>query len=164
MRRRLVSVAVLIGLVGAGAIYTAAASGRQRIATCSAVHVSGGNFNGPTGGTIVAAVQVQNLSNRDCLINSRPWIRLGPVRHPVTVQDATPAVFGRFGAPERVLRLHPGQHTVAQVFISPGSCSRGRNVVFGLRARAGWATRSVSIHNLVCDDGSAQIWVGSFQQ
>jgi hypothetical protein len=164
MRVRVVFVAVLAGLVGAGVFYAAAASGRQAIATCSAVRVTGGNFNGLSGGTIVAAVKVQNLGKRDCTINGRPWIRVGPTRYAVTVGDATPEMFGHSGAPERVLTLRPGQHTIAQVFISPGSCSRGRSVVFALRARAGWAGHSVPISNSACKNGSGRIWVGSFQR
>jgi hypothetical protein len=163
MRGRVVSVAVLAGLVGAGVFYTAVASGRQRVPSCASVHVSGGNFNGLTGGTIVAAVKVRNLSSRDCTINARPWIRLGPTSHAVTVADAAPNMFGKFGSPEQVLKLRPGQHTVAQVFISPGSCSRARSTVFPLEARAGWAGRSVPINNVVCKNGSGEIWIGSFQ-
>jgi hypothetical protein len=163
MRARVV-VAVLVGLIGAGAFYAASAFGRQQIASCSAVHVSGGNFSGLTGGTIVAAVKVRNLGKRDCTIDGRPWIRLGPTRHAVTVEDATPAAFGQQGSPERVLTLRPGQHTIAQVFISPGSCSLARSVVFTLRARAGWAGRSVPISNVACRNGSGAIWVGAFQR
>jgi hypothetical protein len=164
MRVRVVFVAILTGLVAAGAFYAAAASGRQRIPVCASVRVSGGNFNGLTGGTVVAAVKVRNLSSRECAINARPWIRIGPTSHAVTVADATPATFGKFGAPERTLKLSPGQHTVAQVFISPGSCSRARSTVFSLRARAGWAGRSVPINNVACKNGSGEIWVGSFQR
>jgi hypothetical protein len=164
MRTRVVSAAALLALVGAGLSYAAAASGQGRIASCSSVRVTGGNFNGLTGGVIVAAVQVRNVSKRDCTINGRPWIRLGPVGYAVTVGDATPGMFGRFGAPERALRLRPSQHVVAQVFIAPGSCSQARSVVFSLRARAGWAAGSVPISNFACKNGSGEIWVGSFQR
>ena len=164
MRRRVVSVVVLATLAGAAVVYTAAASGRTRIAACSRVGVSGGNFNGLTGGTIVAAVKVRNLSKRDCLINARPSIRVGPTRHAVTVEDATPASFGNFGAPERVLTLRPGQQVVAQIFISPGSCAQAKWQVFALRAQAGWAGRTIPINNAACKNGSGVIWVGSFQR
>jgi hypothetical protein len=164
MRARFAFAAVLATLAGAGALYAAAASGGGRIARCSLVSVSGGNFNGLTGGVIVAAVQVENLGKRDCTINSRPWIRLGRLPHPVTVADAAPGSFGRAGDPQRTVRLSHGQHAVAQVFIAPGSCSRARSVVFALRARAGWGKRSVPISNAVCDDGTGTIWVGSFRR
>jgi uncharacterized protein DUF4232 len=164
MRVRVVSVAILAGLIGAGAVYTAAASGRLRIATCSAVHVSGGNFNGLTGGAIIAGLQVRNTGKRDCEINGRPWIRLGPTPHTVTVADAGPGAFEGFGSLDRVVRLHPGQHAVAQIITSPGSCSQARGTLFTVRARAGWAERSVPINNAVCKNGTGEIWVGAFQR
>jgi hypothetical protein len=163
MRVRVVSVALLAGLVGAGVFYTAAASGRPRIAPCSAVHVSGGNFNALTGGAGIAGVQVRNIGKRDCTINGRPWVRLGPTRHAVTVADAGPGTFGSFGSLERVLRLHPGQHAVAQIVISPGSCSQARSALFTVRTRAGWAERSVPIGGAVCKNGSGEILVGAFK-
>lgn len=164
MHARVAATAAVAIVVGAGAIYTAAASGRDRVASCSLVRVSGGDFNGLTGGTIVAGVQVRNVGTRECTIDGRPWIRLGHLRHAVTVEDATPGVFGRWGAPPRVLRLRTGQHAVAQIFIAPGTCSQARSVVFPLRARAGWAEKSVPIGNLVCDHGTGAIWVGSFRR
>ena len=164
MRTSVVVAVVLATLVAAGVVYAAVASSRDRIPTCSSIRVSGGDFNGLTGGTVEAAVQVRNLSSRDCKINGRPWIRLGPTRHAVTVADATPGMFGPAGALERVVRLRPRQHAVAQVFISPGSCSRAQSTVFRLRARAGWAERSVWISNWACKNGSGEIWVGSFER
>jgi Domain of unknown function (DUF4232) len=161
---RVVSGAVLAALVGAGVFYAAAASGRPRIAVCSAVHVSGGNFNALTGGAGIAGVQVRNVGKRDCTINGRPWIRLGPTRHPLTVADAGPGTFGSFGSLERVLRLHAGQHAVAQVIISPGSCSQAPGTLFTVRTHAGWAERSVPIDGAVCKNGSGQILVGAFKR
>jgi hypothetical protein len=134
-----------------------------RIATCSLVRVSGGDFNGLTGGAILAGVEVRNIGKRDCMINGRPWIRLGPMHHPVTVEIAGPGAFGNFGSVERTLRLHPGQHAVAQIITSPGSCSQARSTLFTVQARAGWAERSVSISNSVCKNGSGEIWVGAFK-
>ncbi len=163
MRVRVIAVAVLAGLIGVAASYTAAASGRPRLATCSAVRVSGGNFNGLTGGAILAGVQVRNVGKRACIIDGRPWIRLGPTRHAVTVEMAGPGAFGNFGSAERTLTLRPEQHAVAQVITSPGSCSRARSTVFTVRARAGWAERSVSISSSVCKNGSGDIWVGGFK-
>jgi hypothetical protein len=165
MRTRVVYVAVLGALFGGGVFYTAAASGRGRIPVCSAIRVSGGDFNGATGGQAVAAVQVQNVGKRACTISGRPWIRLGPLRHEVTVGDATPAVFGsNAGIPGRVLTLRPGQHAVADILISPGSCGLARWQVFTLRARAGWAKKSVQIGDLACKSGTGEIWGGSFQR
>jgi Domain of unknown function (DUF4232) len=165
MRTRVVSAGILVALVGAGVFYTAAASGRGRIANCSRVQVSGGNDNALTGGTYVAALRVRNVGKRDCTVSSRPWIRLGPLRHAVTVTDATAPFFPPgTGVPERVLTLRPGQHTVAQIFIAPGNCGLGRSVTFKLRARAGWDTRSVSITGIDCDNGTGVIWVEPFQR
>ena len=166
MRARVASVAVLAGPVGTVASYTAAASGRQETAPCAAVHVSGGNFNGLTGGTIVAAVKVRNLGKRACTLNGRPWIRLGPLHHAVTVEDATPPFFGSNNStiPKPLQTLRPGRHATAQIFIAPGSCGLARWQVFELRARAGWAERGIPIRNLVCKNGTGQIWVDSFRR
>src|ERR1700749_1902686 len=90
MRVRVASATVLAASVAAAAVYTTAASGRGRIAPCSAVHVSGGNFNGLSGGAIIAGVQVRNIGKRDCVINGRPWIRVGPTAHSVIFTDAAP--------------------------------------------------------------------------
>jgi hypothetical protein len=164
MRVRVASVAVLAALVAAAAVYAAAASGRAKIPACSAVHVSGGNFNGLTGGAIIAGIQVRNTGTRDCVINGRPWIRVGPTAHTVTVTDADPGAFGGFGSLDRVVRLHPGQHAIAQIITTPGSCSQARDTMFTDRARAGWAEGSVPINSSVCKNGSGEIWVGSFKR
>jgi hypothetical protein len=125
--------------------------------------VSGGPFNGLTGGAIISALEVRNTGKRECEINGRPWIRLGPTPHTVKVTDADPGAFGGFGSLDRVVKLHPGQHAVAQIITTPGSCTRGRGTVFPVRARAGWAERSVAIGGGVCKNGSGEIWVGAFQ-
>jgi hypothetical protein len=165
MRVRAVSVAVLVCLVAAGAFYATGASGRQRISTCAPVRVSGGNFNGLPGGVIVAGLDVRNVSHRDCAIATRPWVRVGPISHSVTVADAPPDLFGSpYSAPQRVVTLRPGQRAVTQIYLAPGGCDRGRSVVFALRARAGWGKASVPISNDACKDGSATIWVGSLQR
>ena len=165
MRARVVSVAVLASLLGAGVFYTATASGRQRIAACSVVHVSGGNFNAATGGQGVASVSVRNLSKRDCTISGHPWIRLGPLRHAVTVEDATRAVFGsNAGVAGQVLTLRPRQQAYADILLAPGSCGQDRWQVFTLRMRGGWARRGVTIGGVFCKNGTGEIWVGSFQR
>ena len=164
MRIRIISLVVLAAaLIGGGTVYATAASGRRQIPVCSAVHVSGGPFNG-AGGSIESAVTVRNTGSRACKIDGRPWIRLGPTRYPVTVADATPGMYGNAGAHERTLTLAPGQHTVAQVITEPGSCTRGVDTMFSANARAGWAGRSVPIGSGVCKNGSGEIWVGSFQR
>lgn len=163
MRVRVVSLVLLASLMGVGAVYAAAASGRQQIPVCSAVHVSGGPNNGASG-AIISDLQVRNTGKQNCEINGRPWIRLGPARYPVAVADATPGMFGKFGAHERTLTLAPGQHAVTQVITEPGSCTRGVGTMFGVNARAGWAARSVPIGSGVCKNGSGEIWVGVFQR
>jgi hypothetical protein len=165
MRTRIVSVALIAAVVVAGVSYTAAASGRHRIAKCTDTRTTGGDFNAATGGQAVAAVQVRNLGRRDCTISGRPWIRLGTLRYAVTVEDATVAVFGsNAGVPGRVLTLLPGQRAYADILISPGSCGLARSEVSHLRARAGWAEHGVPISDLVCKNGSGEIRVGSFQR
>ena len=62
-----------------------------------------------------------------------------------------------------MLRLHPGQHAVAQIIISPGSCSQARSALFTVRTRVGWAERSVPIGGAVCKNGSGEILVGAFK-
>jgi hypothetical protein len=164
MRVRAVPLVVLAGLIGAGAVYAAAASGRRQIPVCSSVHVSGGFLNAATGGEVIYAVRVRNTGKRDCEINGRPWIRLGPARYAVTVADATPGMYGEFGAHERTLTLAPGQRAVTQVVTDPGSCTRGVGTMFSVSARAGWADRSVPVGSGVCKNGSGEIWVGVFQR
>jgi hypothetical protein len=165
MRTRVVPLAVLAALVGGGAFYTAAASGRERVARCSSVRVSGGDYNAATGGQALADVTVQNLAQRSCTISGRPWIRLGPVDHAVTVEDATTKIFGSLaGVPERVLTLRHGQKAIADILIQPGTCEQSRPNVFSPRVRAGWGAHSVSIGDLVCKNGTGIIWVGSFQK
>lgn len=164
MRVSVASVILVAALVSAGVSYATAAAGGKRTASCSHVRVTGGNFNGLTGGTIVAGVGVRNDGATDCTINTRPWVSLGPIAHAVSVQDATSQMFGRFGAPEQALTLRRGQHVVAQIFISPGSCNQARSAVFELRAHAGWAEHGVPVSNLVCRNGSGTVWIGSFQR
>ena len=162
MRVRVVSLVVLAALTAAGTDYSTAASGQPQIPACSAVRVSGGFLNAATGGEVIYAVQVRNTGKRDCEINGRPWVQLGPARYPVAVADATPGMFGKFGAHERTLTLAPGQHAVTQVITTPGSCTRGVGTMFSVSARAGWAHRSVPVGSGVCKNGTGEIWVGAF--
>jgi hypothetical protein len=165
MRSRVISAVVLVALVALGVSYTAAALGVGPVPSCAFVRVSGGDFNGVTGGGAIADVEVRNVAKRDCTITGRPWIRLGPLRHAVRVGDATSRILGpQAGVPGRVLTLRPGRHAVADILIAPGSCGLARSEVFALRARAGWANRSIQIGDLVCDNGTGEIWVGSFHQ
>jgi len=164
MKTRVGVVAVLAGLVATGAFYATSAVGRAQVSSCTKVRVTGGNFNGLTGGVVVAGVGVRNVGTRDCTINARPWIRLGPIRYPVTVGDATSDMFGEHGASEGTLTLHSGDQVGAQVFIAPGSCDRGVGTTFPVRARAGWAQRGVAVSNGVCKDGTGEIFVGAFRR
>ena len=165
MRARVACAVTLAAVSGVGVFYAAAASGKGPIANCPSVRVSGGDFNAATGGQAVAAVTVRNIGSRDCTISGRPWIRLGPLRYAVTVEDATRAVFGsNAGVPGHVLTLRPGQQAHADILISPGSCGLARSEVSALRAQAGWAKRGVTIEDLVCKNGTGEIWVGSFQR
>jgi hypothetical protein len=166
MRVRITLLMLGAGLLGAGLLYATAAFGKVQIAPCSAVHVSGGNFDGLTGGVLVAGLSVRNVSHRDCTVATRPWIRLGPISHAVTVSDAPPGVFGSpYATPQRAVTLRPGQRTVTQIYLAPGGCDRARWHVFSLQARAGWASHSVAIGSgEMCKDGTGTIWVGSFQR
>jgi Protein of unknown function (DUF4232) len=162
---RIVSAVGLAALVTAGALYAAGASGRNRVASCSVIRVAGGAFNAATGGQAVADVTVRNVGNSDCTIGGRPWVRLGPLRYPVRVEDATHLVFGSLaGVPEHVLTLRPRQKAYADLLIQPGSCGQARPEVFSPRARAGWGRHGVTIGDLVCKDGTGTVWVGAFQK
>jgi hypothetical protein len=165
MRIRLASAVVLAALVTAGIFYSALASGRDRVATCSVLRVSGGDYNAATGGQAIADVTVRNLGKGDCTIGGRPWVRLGPLRYPVRVEDATTRVFGSLaGVPEHFVTLRPRQKAYADLLIQPGSCGQARPNVFSPRARAGWAGQGVAIGDLVCKNGTGTIWVGAFRK
>jgi hypothetical protein len=164
MRVRFVWAAAFVALAGAGVFYVASASGTARIESCRDVYVSGGDFNAATGGEIVAAVKVKNLGRRDCAINARPWVRLGPLPFSVTVADAAPGMYGNAGDPEQTWTLRPDQVVSAGLFVVPGSCDRGVGSEFSLHARAGWAGRSVSIGGGACKNGTGELFVGSFQR
>lgn len=165
MHTRVACAVALVSLASAGAVYVASASGKTHIPSCTDVRVSGGNFNGLTGGVIVAGLVVRNVSHHDCAVATRPWIRLGPVRHSVTVADAPPGLFGSpYSTPQGRVTLSPGQRTVTQIYVGPGSCDHARWHVFSLSARAGWANHSVAIGDVVCKDGTGTIWVGSFHR
>ena len=125
MRASVASAVALVALAGAGAVYVASASGTARISSCRAVRVTGGDVNG-AGGTGIAGVWVKNRGSRDCIVNARPWVRLGPFRYRVTVADARPGDFGHSkGNAERTWTLHPGQRISAALYFVPGSCDRG---------------------------------------
>jgi hypothetical protein len=162
---RAVWAATLIGLAGTvyGTVYAASASGGAQIKNCTAVRVSGGDENG-AGGTTIAAVWVTNRGSRDCTINARPWVRLGPFRYRVWVADASPGSFGNAGDPERTWTLRPGQRIGADVFFVPGSCDRGVGTMFSPHTRAGWAGHGVSIDGGICKNGTGELVVGSFQR
>ena len=157
MKTRVGAVAVLAGLVAAGAFYATSARGHAQVSLCKRVRVSGGAFNSMTGGVALAGVQVRNIGTGDCTINARPWIRLGPTRYAVTIRDAT-------SVSEGTLVLHAGQHAVAHVEVVPGSCDRGVGTTFGLAARVGWARRSVPVSGNGCKNGTAEILVGAFRR
>jgi hypothetical protein len=62
----------------------------------------------------------------------------------------------------RVL-LKPGGRASALIWLNPGRCDRSAAVTFGFAARAGWGTRSVSVMNEMCNDGTGHIDVGRFR-
>jgi hypothetical protein len=157
------AVAVLVAL-GVGTFYATGALGQSRVGSCSSVRVSGDD-NAAGGGQVVASVRVRNVGTRVCTISGRPWIRLGPLRHAITVRDATRAVFGsNAGVPGTVVTLQPRQRAYAAVLLYAGSCSRGIGTEFAPRLRAGWVERSAVIDGALCKNGSGSIWVGSFQR
>ncbi|HEY2353293.1 MAG TPA: DUF4232 domain-containing protein [Gaiellaceae bacterium] len=163
MRVWVACAAALLALVGAGAICVASASGTGQIKPCTAVRVTGGDENGAAG-TTIAAVLVKNRGTRDCTVNARPWVRLGPFRYRVTVADAAPGEYGNAGDLEQVWTLHPGQRVAAGLFFFPGSCDRGVGSMFTLNARVGWARRGVSIGGGACKNGTGELSVGSFHR
>ena len=147
----------VVAVIGAG---FAASTTRTavRIPACREVRVGGGDYNGMTGGVLVAQVLVTNVGRRTCAVLGRPWIRLPRIPHPVTVADLPPGT-----ASGRVV-LSPGERASAQVLLVPGGCDRGQGVVFHLTARAGWSKRGVRIGGSMCDDGSGQILVSAFSR
>jgi len=162
-RRAAAVLGLVVVVAGAGIVYVASASGTAQIKSCTAVRVSGGDENG-AGGTTIAAVWVKNRGSRDCTINARPWVRLGPFRYRVRVADAAPGEFGNAGDPERTWTLRSGQRIGAALFLVPGSCDRSVGSMFGLNLRAGWARHSVSIGGGACKNGTGELVVGSFQR
>jgi len=116
------------------------------------------------GGTSIAAVWVKNRGSRDCTVNTRPWVLLGPFRYRVMVADAAPGDFGNAGDPERTWILRPGRRIAAALFFVPGSCDRSVGSMFGLHLRAGWGRQSALIDGGACKNGTGQVFVGSFQR
>ena len=162
MRVRVACAVAAFALVGAGAVYVASASGTAQIKPCTAVRVTGGDENG-AGGTTIAGVWVKNRGSRDCTVNARPWVQLGPFRHHVMIRDAALGEFGNAGDPERSWTLRPGHSVSAAFFFVPGSCTRGVGTMFSLNARAGWAGHSVPIDGGACNNGTGELVVGSFR-
>jgi hypothetical protein len=107
---------------------------------------------------------VKNLSSHDCTISGHPWIRLGPIRYPVTVEDATRAVFGwNAGKPGQVVTLRPGERAFAAILDWPGCGNQAARNMFAPWMRFGWADRSVKIGGWFCKNGGI-VLLGSFQR
>lgn len=139
---------------------TAAARPAESVALCRSVTVSGGDYNGMTGGVTVAHLIVKNSGRASCTLLGRPWIRIPAIPHAVRIDDiTTKPVAGS----ERVV-LTPGASASAQIWLNPGRCDRGKAVVFGLTARVGWQNKSVPVASDMCKDGSGRIDVGLFQR
>jgi hypothetical protein len=163
MKRRAACIFVVAISAGLTAIATIGGTFAARAVSvapaCQSVRVSGGDYNGG-GGTIYAQVVVANIGSGPCRVVGRPWLRLPALAHSVTVDDITAGP--NAGTPGGLVTLAPEQRARAVILIDPGSCGRGRTVTFGLLARAGWRTRSVTINGSICDDGSGRVAVGSF--
>jgi hypothetical protein len=138
----------------------AIADAAAKLPICRTVRASGGDYNGG-GGTTYAVVRIANAASGTCTISGRPWIKLLRLAHPVSVEDLTGSPLA--GVAGRRVILRPGQSARAFILIIPGSCDRSRAVSFGIRAVAGWQTRGVAITGTGCNNGSAKIDVGSFQ-
>jgi hypothetical protein len=153
--------ALFVGVVG-----TAAAISDARpvvsVPVCQAVRLAGGDDNGLTGGVVVAHVFVKNVGRRACAVAGRPWIRIPRLAHPVTVKDISSGAAA--GTPSGRVVLSAGELASAEILLDPGRCSRDRNVVFELAARAGWSKRGVPVAGLMCEDGSGQIAVATFRR
>jgi len=131
------------------------------VARCQSVQASGGDYNG-AGGTIYAELRIANTGKRPCTITGRPWIRLPRLDHPVTVSDLRDDPLA--GRPGVTVTLAHGQRARAFILIRPGLCDRANGATFTLWAHAGWAKKGVTIVGTACDDGTAEVEVGSFQR
>jgi hypothetical protein len=150
-----VSAAALVGL-GASPSRGSGAVGR-----CDSVHASGGDYNSGSA-AIYAELLITNTGAGPCTVSGRPWIRLPRLAHPVTVSDWTANALA--GEPGNTLTVAHGQRARAYMLIIPGRCKRGAGTTFTLWAHAGWANESVTIVGPACDDGTAEIEVGSFRR
>jgi hypothetical protein len=158
IRSALCLVALAVGVSGLAASLARGSTTAER---CKSVQAAGGDYNG-AGGTIYAALRITNTGKQPCTISGRPWIRLPRLDHPVTVTDLRDDPLA--GRPGATVTLAHGQETKAFMLIKPGSCDRTNGTTFTLWARAGWANKGVTIVGTACDDGTAQIEVGSFQR
>jgi len=162
MARAIRSTACLFVLVvSVSGVATSLARGSAAAARCASVQAAGGDYDS-AGGTIHAAVRITNTGKQPCTISGRPWIRLPRLDHPVTVTDLRDDPLA--GRPGATATLAHGQWARAFVLIRPGQCDRSNGTTFTLWAHAGWADKGVTIVGTACDDGSAEIEVGSFQR
>ncbi|HUK96322.1 MAG TPA: DUF4232 domain-containing protein [Gaiellaceae bacterium] len=151
---------VLATLAGIAGLAGSPARGSGKVAPCESVRVSGGDYNG-AGGTIYAEIRVANTGRQPCSISGRPWVRVTRLDHPVTIADLRgDALAGRPGA---TIVLAHGRRARAFILIRPGRCDRTNGTTFTLWAHAGWGSKGATIVGTACDDGSAEIDVGSFQ-
>jgi hypothetical protein len=123
-----------------------------------------GGIQNVAGGTGIAVVWVKNRGSRACVVNARPWVRLGPFGYRMMVADAAPGEYGNSGDPEQTWTLRPGQRIAANLFLEPGSCDRSVGSMFGLHLRAGWGRQSGLIGGGACKNGTGEVFVGSFQR
>jgi len=161
MARTIRSTACLVVLAVSVTGTSASLAGGSAAARCASVQAAGGDYNG-AGGTIYAALRITNTGKQPCTISGRPWIRLPRLDHPVTVTDLRDDPLA--GRPGATVTLAHGQQAKAFILISPGQCDRAKGSTFTLWAHAGWAKKGVTIVGTACDDGSAEIEVGSFRR
>jgi Protein of unknown function (DUF4232) len=160
-RRAAPLLVVLATLAGIAGFAGSSARGSGEVAPCASIQVSGGDYN-DAGGTIYAELRVANKARQPCAISGRPWIRVTHLDHPVTIADLRgDTLAGRSGA---TVVLPHGRQARAFILIRPGRCDRTNGTTFTLWAHAGWGDKGVTIVGTACDDGTAEIDVGSFQR
>jgi hypothetical protein len=151
----------LLAAIGLSGVISAGAHSAASVPVCRAVQVTGGDYNGMTGGVSVAHVFVKNAARRTCMVVGRPWIRLPRLLHPITITDLDTGALA--GTPSGRVILWPGKRASAAILLNPGRCDRGRSIVFALTAHAGWKNGSAAVRGSMCNDGSGQIDVSTFR-
>lgn len=133
------------------------------VPTCTRVRLSlGAGGVGSTGGTIAYAVSLTNISRARCVVEGRPWVRVPPVRYPVTLEDLRSGQYG--GRPARALMLRQGERARASVEMSRARCDFRKANAGSLQVEVGWAHASVTTGGQACLDNGAVVLIGAFRR